>query len=430
MNVLMMTNTYLPHTGGVARSVAWFSEGFRAMGHRVLVVAPTFAHTPEGERDVVRVPAIQRFNGSDFSVRLPVPGLLTARLDKFQPDVVHAHHPFLLGDSALRVAAARGLPIVFTHHTMYERYTHYVPGDSPALQRFAVRLATEFANLCDHVIAPSESIAKVLKDRGVEVPITAIPTGIHPDMFAHGQGQRARRRYGIPDEAFVVGHVGRLAPEKNLRFLAHALVGFLQRHEPAHFLLVGSGPSGRTVEEAFREQGLSHRLHHPTGCLDGQDLADAYHAMDVFAFASKSETQGMVLAEAMTAGVPVVALDAAGAREIVRDQHNGRLLRREDEELFIGALAQIALLPADARRTMQQQGRKTAEGFSMARCAQRVLDVYQQAIEAEMKAHANDHSAWATLLRRIGEEWSIWAGVTQAVGDALFGSQENEAEAQ
>ena len=108
---------------------------------------------------MVRIPAIQNFNGSDFSVALPVSGLLSDTLDAFQPDIVHAHHPFLLGMTALRIARYRQLPLVFTHHTLYEQYTHYVPGDSPVLQRFAIQLVTRYANLADRVFAPSESIA-------------------------------------------------------------------------------------------------------------------------------------------------------------------------------------------------------------------------------------------------------------------------------
>ena len=120
MRVVMMTNTYLPHVGGVAKSVESFSNELRKMGLSVMVVAPEFPGMPETETDVVRLPAIQRFNGSDFSVRLPVPGLLTEPLDRFQPDLIHTHHPFLLGDTALRVASGRGIPLVFTHHTLYE----------------------------------------------------------------------------------------------------------------------------------------------------------------------------------------------------------------------------------------------------------------------------------------------------------------------
>src|SRR5262249_7317091 len=182
--------------------------------------------------------------------------------------------------------------------------THYVPGDSAVLRTFAAALATSFANKCDHVVAPSQSVADILRERGVSVPVSAIPTGIDPGRFAEGDGRAARARHGVPEGAFVVGHVGRLAPEKNLPFLARAVAGFLRTCERAHFLVVGSGPSEEEVGRTFADAGLADRLH-LTGTLEGQELADAYHALDVFAFASQSETQGMVLAEAMTAGVPV-----------------------------------------------------------------------------------------------------------------------------
>src|SRR6185369_13365031 len=129
MKICMMTNTYLPHVGGVARSVSTFAEEYRRQGHEVLVVAPNFpGRMPKrGEAIVERVAAVQNFNGSDFSVRLPLAAGLSVRLDTFAADIIHAHHPFLLGDTALRMAMNKNVPIVFTHHTRYEDYTHYVP---------------------------------------------------------------------------------------------------------------------------------------------------------------------------------------------------------------------------------------------------------------------------------------------------------------
>ena len=121
----MMTNTFSPHVGGVARSFQSFTNGYRKQGHRVLVVAPEYENMPEKEVDVIRIPAIQHFNRSDFSVVLPIPGFLTSVVEKFRPGIVHAHHPFLIGGTALRVAHTLELPLIFTHHTMYEQYTHY-----------------------------------------------------------------------------------------------------------------------------------------------------------------------------------------------------------------------------------------------------------------------------------------------------------------
>jgi 1,2-diacylglycerol 3-alpha-glucosyltransferase len=416
VKIVMMTNTYLPHVGGVARSVQRFTEELRKMGHRVLVVAPEFGDLPGDEEEVVRVPAVQNFNGSDFSVRLPAPGLITPILNRFRPDLIHSHHPFLLGDTALRVAAGRGLPLVFTHHTMYERYTHYVPGDSSTMKRFAVQMVTGYANLCDLVVAPSESIADVLKERGVRTRIEAVPTGVDTAAFAGADGAAARRRWKIPPDAAVVGHVGRLAPEKNLEFLARAMSRFVAGGEERRALIVGGGPSREQIAETFRAAGVADRLVF-TGSLGGGALADAYAAMDVFAFASTSETQGMVLAEAMAVGVPVVAVDAPGAREVVRDGVNGRLLGREDLGEFVVALERVAA----ERPRLREGALETAEVFSQARCAAKLAGVYGELIEAETARDALgiDQSVWDSAVRLLETEWKLWSGRVTAAADAM-----------
>jgi glycosyltransferase involved in cell wall biosynthesis len=417
MNILMLTNTFTPHVGGVARSVETFTAGYRALGQRVLVLAPRFEGMPESERDVIRVPAIQHFNGSDFSVPFPVPGLLAGAVERFRPDIVHSHHPYLLGGTALRIGASRNIPVVFTHHTMYERYTHYVPGDSPRMQRFVVDLATGYCDLCDAVIAPSESLAKLLWQRGVGAPIEVIPTGVDSLHFAHGDGAGFRKRAGIPADAFVVGHVGRFAPEKNLGFLAEALARFLEQEHRAFALLVGEGPCRESIEATFAERGLSRRLY-MAGMLDRDRVADAYRAMDVFAFASQSETQGMVLTEAMAAGVPAVAVDASGVREVVRDRYNGRLLPWEDVEEFVSALSWLAALPVAERRRLDAGIAETADRYSMSRTAQQALALYETLVSVGPAEKRLEGSLWATARRRLEEEWKIFKNLAAAAGGA------------
>lgn len=420
MRIVMMTNTYLPMVGGVSRSVSRFTESFRRAGHRVLVVAPAFADIETDETDVVRIPALQRFNGSDFSVRLPVPGVLLPVLTTFAPDVIHAHHPFLLGDTALRTASHFNVPIVFTHHTMYEHYTHYVPGDSPLMQRFAISLATEYANLCDHVVAPSESIAGILRSRGVTTPLSTIPSGIEADQLATGDRAPGRRSLGIPADAPVVGHVGRLATEKNLRFLTQAVTTLLEQQPDAWFLVVGDGPLRDDIRQQCTRRGVADRLR-LAGVLEGRELADAYAAMDVFAFASRSETQGLVLAEAMAAGVPVVALDAAGARDVVADGRTGRLLGREDAAVFSGCLADLLAMPAPDREAMVAACRETGRQLSVDRCGERLLAVYASLEGSGHRGQLDDGSPWAAALRRLGEEWRLLVEKGTAAGAAFGG---------
>jgi 1,2-diacylglycerol 3-alpha-glucosyltransferase len=418
MNIVMLSNTFTPHIGGVARSLESFTAEYRRRGHRVLVVAPEFAKMPTNETDVVRVAAVQNFNGSDFSAVLPISGLLGGLLDEFQPEIVHAHHPYLLGMTALRIARYRECPMVFTHHTLYEQYTHYVPGDSPRLRQFVIELATRYANLCDQVFAPSESIASLLIERGVIAPIAVVPTGVREERFAQGDGAGFRASMGIPDDAFVVGHLGRLAPEKNLAFLAEAVASFLEQDSRAHFLVVGKGPSDTEIRRIFERYGSSDRLWLP-GVLEHPLLADAYHAMDVFAFASKSETQGMVLTEAMAAGVPVVALDASGVREVVRDQRNGRLLGEETCGAFRDALGWVACKDSAQRSALGRAALETAHEFSLTRAADKAFACYEA---LESKAHVprtGEHERWERLRHLIKAEWEIVKGVTAAAGTAF-----------
>jgi glycosyltransferase involved in cell wall biosynthesis len=422
MNIVMLTNTFTPHIGGVARSVEAFTAEYRRRGHRVLVVAPEFPDMPQDEIDVVRIPAIQNFNSSDFSVVLPVSGLLTVVLDEFAPDIIHAHHPYLLGVTALRVARYRNLPLVFTHHTLYEEYTHYVPGDAPKLRRFIIEAAIRYANLSDQVFAPSESIMTLLRDRGVETPITVVPTGVQAEHFAQGNGGRFRVAAGIPEDAFVVGHLGRLAPEKNLEFLAEAAVAFLKKTSRAHFLVIGTGPSERTIREIFSREGLEARLH-MASVLEHEQLADALHAMNLFAFASMSETQGMVLTEAMAAGLPVVALDARGVREVIRDYKNGRLLHGESIKAIVSAMQWVAGLPANQYLELKRAALDTAKSFSMPHSADKALACYTNLRDRISVYRSDEEEHWHHLLDLIKVEWEILKGIGSAT-DAALGADE------
>ena len=417
MNIWMMTNTFTPFVGGVARSVAAFADHCRKAGHRVVVVAPVFEGMPPWEEDVIRVPAIQDFNGSDFSLALPALGILASQLEECRPDIVHSHHPHLLGNTAVRIACRLNCPLVFTHHTMYEDYIHYVPTGASRLREFVIALVTGYCNLCDCVIAPSQSVASMLRDRGIQTPIEILPTGVEVRHFAQGNGAQFRRSHRIPQKAFVAGYVGRLAPEKNLLFLAEAVRAHLARTPCGHFLVVGSGPSAKEIGEVFAGADMGKRLH-LVGSLEGQALVDAYHAMDVFVFASRTETQGMVLTEAMAAGKPVVALDGPGVREVVRDGSNGRLLARDRAQEFAAAIGEIGSASSSQRRGLEQGARETAERFSMDRCGRELLNIYDRLVSRQPR-EPKDQSVWHHAMEEIKAEWELLKNMAEAVGQAV-----------
>lgn len=419
----MFTNTYLPHVGGVARSVKTLEDECRKLGHEVCVIAPQSDHA-DASPDVLRVPAIQNFNGSDFSFRLPAPLIISDFIEKFQPDVIHSHHPFLLGDSALREAWKAQIPIVFTHHTLYERYTHYVPLDSPALKRVAIQLATEYCNLCSEVIAPSESIAKLLVERGVSTPIEPIPTGINTEEFSNANGKEFRTNHHIPEDCLLIGHVGRLAEEKNLRFLAEAVKEVLTKSDRAHFLLVGNGPEKEKLLDILGD--CRDRVIAP-GALQGKELCDAYAAMDLFVFSSQSETQGMVLAEAMAAGVPVISLDGSGVREIMNDGHNGIMLPGNAEVQQFSTAINRLIDDKNFRLHCARGAKQTAADYDRQATTLKITNLYENLIEKALYERAEDFSPWDRVLNGIGIEWDLTVAKFSAVAAIVSETPATEA---
>jgi 1,2-diacylglycerol 3-alpha-glucosyltransferase len=416
MRILMLTNTYPPVVSGVAKSIVAFDQEYRRRNHDVLIIAPEADEAIRDEPHVVRVPAVQHVNGSEFPVPVPSPGLVAATVNAFRPDIIHAHHPFFMGNTAVRLARSREVPLVFTHHTMYDQYTHYTALETPATSRFIGALTSGYADLCDAVIAPSRDVAAMLRQRDVHTRIEIIPTGVDVLKFAHGDGSGFREQHGIPENAFVIGYVGRLAPEKNLKFLAEAVGRFMAVEQRAHFLVVGSGPCDQEIRETMSNAGVDKRLH-LVGLCEGQELIDAFHAFDVFAFASQSETQGMVLTEAMAAGKPVVALTGPGVRDVVRDRANGRLISVEHRQLFAQALAWIALRTNRERLMLSAAARRTAERFSMRRQVRRALNLYESLISAKMQD--DEPTTWSRVRHRIEAEWNLWSNVARAATHVL-----------
>jgi glycosyltransferase involved in cell wall biosynthesis len=399
--------------------VAGFAEEYRRRGHRTVIVAPEYEEATGEDKDLIRIPAIQNFNGSDFSVMLPVPGFLDSHLRDFGPDLIHSHHPFLVGGMAVRLSRRDDIPLVYTHHTMFEQYLHYTPVRASRMKVFVVELATGYANLADLVIAPSDSVARVLKQQGVHAPLDIIPTGVRTDQFARGDGASFRASRDIAPDAFVVGHIGRLAPEKNLVFLTKAVAAFLKECPAARFLVVGYGPSEKDIRQVLAAEGVGDRLHF-AGKQTGQQLVDAYHAMDVFAFSSKSETQGMVLLEAMAAGKPVVALDASGVREVLKDEQNGYVVQNEQAGEFAAAIARYHGLAATEKDEFQSAARRTAEKLSLGRCAERAISNYERLLAKKSGRRADrDDSVWTRAGEQIRAEWDLLKNVADAAKSTL-----------
>jgi glycosyltransferase involved in cell wall biosynthesis len=416
MNIAMFTNTYHPMVGGVEKSIDTLATEMRRQGHAVLIVAPESEGHSESTDEVLRVPAIKQFAGTRYSLKVFVPGDTARRIRAFRPDIVHSHQPFLLGDTALRMARELHVPLIYTNHTFMERYLHWFPVDWQILREIAEKLPVAYANLTDQVITPTESVAALLRERGTETPITSIATGIDADFFASGDRAAFRKAFGLAQGHLVIGHLGRLNPEKNLDYLARVALAFVRKSPTdRRFLLVGEGDSVPGIRALFAAHGASKQLI-CAGLRTGRGCADAYAAMDAFLFTSLTDTQGLVLSEAMAAGNPVFALDAPGARDMIRHKRNGYLFPSATTAPDFAAAMGSLLRDRELRARLQAAASQEARAVSIPKCTAAMLALYRSAIES-VPGKAGRASPWERLVKR----WDVEIDLIQEKLELLTG---------
>jgi glycosyltransferase involved in cell wall biosynthesis len=295
-------------------------------------------------------------------------------------DVVHAQHPFLLGVTARRLARAEGRPLVFTYHTRYEKYAHYVPLPERLVAAAAVRLASRFADSADLVVAPSARIAESLATGGVTSPIATVPTGVPLDLFCPGDRGEARRTLGLPEGVPLCLYVGRLDREKSVERVIDAFGSIAGAVSGARLLLVGQG-SHETALERLAAASPARAAIDFLGSVVREELPPYYRAADLFLFSSETETQGLVLAEAHACALPAVAVRASGVDEVVRDGETGLLTKSDAQDLADAAIG--LLLDADRRLGMGRAARELAErDFSAMRQVEVMAGLYRRLLSA------------------------------------------------
>jgi glycosyltransferase involved in cell wall biosynthesis len=379
LRVALFTNNYLPFCGGVTISVEALRRGLAAAGHEPWVFAPRFPRAVPDAPRVVRYPSLPAVTYPEFALAVPYSRHIARLVRGLDVDVLHAHHPFLLGPAAARLARRLGRPLIFTYHTRYEKYAHYVPLSRPLVERAAVRLSTRFADRCDMVIAPSALIRDELQERGVQAPIAVVPTGVDLQHFRPGDGAVARQRLGLARTGALLLYVGRLDPEKSVDRVLLAFDRVASTVPDAHLVLVGQGTEGDRLRALAQSLPSAPRIAF-LGAWRHDALAECYRAADAFLFASETETQGLVLAEAAACGIPAVAVDAPGCAEVVRDGETGLLTKGDPTALAEATIG--LLLDEPRRRHMARAARAVAEAeFDAQTHIARTLAVYAEACD-------------------------------------------------
>jgi len=335
MNILLISDVYFPRVNGVSTSVRTFTEQLQKLGHYVHLIAPDYGVETEDEAWITRVPARKIFFDPEDKLKKygEVLRLLPVLQDK-KFDLVHIHTPFVAHYAGLKLAKSLEIPAVETYHTFFEDYLHhYLPWIPKFVARGLARhISKKQCNQVDAIVAPSQPMLDVLRNYGVDVQAEVIATGLQANSFSEANGEAFREKYGIPRQRPMLLYVGRVAHEKNIGFLLE-VVKFLSEQIPEIFLVItGEGPADASLRASVKLLGIEMNVQF-IGYLDrNTELNACYRAADVFVFASKSETQGLVLLEAMAQGTPVVAIAELGTASILIEGQGAMIAKEHAQE--------------------------------------------------------------------------------------------------
>ncbi|MEK7598160.1 MAG: glycosyltransferase [Patescibacteria group bacterium] len=381
MRIAIFTNNYLPNPYGVPNSIESFRKEFESLGHKVFIFAPKWKGYVGENSNVFWFPAVDIRYKINFPLPIPYSGKINKILENLDIDIIHSQHSNLLGSAAMKWAKKKNIPLVFTWHTLYDQYAHFAPLIPERLAAWwTIRNAKNYANRCDAVVTPTPFVEEIIKGWGVKNKnIIAIPTGVEEPIFASPDRNSIRKKYGIKEDEVVLLSVGRFTAEKNMEFLFKSVAEILKKNKGVKFLVGGEGYLEEKLEKIVLESGTKSRVIF-AGFVDNKIKKNFYLAGDIFVYASKSETQGMILTEAMYSGLPIVAVRAPGARDIVLDGETGFLVPENNKE-FVGAVQKL-IEDKELRLKFSEEAKKIArEKYTSQVCAEKMLKVYEKAIK-------------------------------------------------
>ncbi len=377
MKIGIFTDTFTPQINGVTSIVCELERVLIKQGHQVYIFAP--AYFPEQRREnghIFRFPAINARFHRDSRIVIPYERRAFSVFKDLE--AVYSHTPFSMGILALRVAKRYKLPHVHTYHTLFREYLHYLPRLIRPSRRLAERISAAFCNRCDAVTVPSTVMREELLRYGIHKPIYLLPFGVAVEPYEQPMRVDARHRLGLTSEEFFLFYAGRLGAEKNLDFLLRAFRAMLDSWDGPKLLrlvLAGNGPYRPHLESLAQELALGDRIIF-AGFIPREELVDYYRAADLFLFASKTETQGLVLMEAMAAGLPAVAVRAMGVQDVVFPDETGVLVP-EDQDVFVKTVLSL-LSDAAKHRQLREGAKRKAREMSIDRSAQRLIEIFCQ----------------------------------------------------
>ena len=378
MRVGLFSNAYHPLISGVVNSLEGIRDGLLQSGHQPYLFAPEVrGYRDEAHSGVFRFASVEMTKRVSYPIPIPYSNKLFKLIKGLDLDVIHAHHPFLLGEVAATFARRKRVPLVYTFHTQLEQYSHYIPLNQQVVRGMARSGLNRYLNKCDLVIAPSEGIRGLLDSYGVTARVATLPNAIDIARFRQPTGgQDWRRALGISKDAVVTLSVGRLGREKNLDFLLRSFARMAA--SPEHVLvIVGDGTERSRLRSLAQSLDLEDRVLFP-GAVPYSEMPAVYSACDLFAICSTTEVKPLVVLEALASGLPVLAVAACGTSDTLRHRVDGWLSPANEEAYVEGWKALAEDTPF--RQELGRAARQTALAYSFEHYLRGLTELYRESI--------------------------------------------------
>jgi 1,2-diacylglycerol 3-alpha-glucosyltransferase len=373
----IFTNCYLPMVNGVVGAIGLLKRGFEEQGHEAYIFAPAFDDYRDTEERIYRYPALDLTREVKYPVAVPFSPRIQKTLDLMALDLIHCHHPFVLGPVGHKAAQRKRIPTVYTFHTQYEQYSHYIPLPLNVVNWISRRKIRNFCQSVAQITTPAESARELLIHYGVTNPVTVIP---NPTLLATGAGDGGaiRARYGLEGQKVLIT-IGRIAAEKNLGLLLQSYRYILSRTAPGsiRLMIVGDGPELENLKQTSMAMGLQDRVVF-TGLVAPADVPQYLAAADLFVMTSLSEVKPLSQLEALAAGVPLISVKAPGANDTIIDDVNGRLV--PDDPAEIGEAVLRILADETNLLRFRKAALRTAERYSHSKIAAEYLELFERTI--------------------------------------------------
>jgi len=385
MKILLISDVYFPRVNGVSTSIKTFTEQLQMLGHSVHLIVPDYgqdAHVADDEAWITRVSARSiYFDPEDKLMKYGEILRLLPMLKTKKFDLIHIHTPFVAHYAGLKLGKLLQLPVVETYHTFFEDYLHhYLPWIPKMAARGLARfISKKQCNQVDAIVAPSQPMLDVLRTYGIKTRAAVIATGLQASSFKEANGDAFREKYGIALQRPMLLYVGRVAHEKNIDFLVRVTQLLVKVMPEALLVITGEGPAEPSLRALVKTLGIEKNVQF-IGYLERHtELNACYKAADIFVFASKSETQGLVLLEAMAQGTPVVAIAELGTASILVEGQ-GAMIAIEDESEFMHKVHALLLNPVHRQYLGERAREYVQNNWSAATQAERMVTFYNEII--------------------------------------------------